>query len=395
MRNALMIILTLSALNTHAQQNTAISVLQKVEKTLAQSQQFSYDYTREIKYFSENYHDRDTARIYFDYNEKGLIGFRFQSTKDKSKFIFDGRQTITLDQNSMTIDSQTINSPARMDASSYLFHSLAMLKILIPQIIQNDTIQKRLSDTLIAGETLYCITMEAPRTYFGSLISIHHFNNAALRRPYYLLIDKKSFLPRQFISRLVRGEDDRDFITMTYTNLNFHPKKPTPQSWNYQSYAVDYHKPRPKEKKKRIEVGSIIPDHKLPVYNGKTAPDTTIIRSLAGKIVLLEFWIKNCGPCMEALPHYNDLQKKYEGTEFKLVTINATDGINDIKFWYDKLHPVYPMLFGGSNYFESLGLDAYPSSILLDKDGKVLHVFVGFNQPELEKEIDAALKASS
>jgi thiol-disulfide isomerase/thioredoxin len=216
---------------------------------------------------------------------------------------------------------------------------------------------------------------------------------ADLKRPYYLLIDKTSFLPYQFVAKYVRGIDDRDFVSVTYRNIKTNPKSPSPQSWTYAAYAGKYQPFRPAEKIALVKAGSLIPEFTLPDY-GPDRIDSISFSQYAGKVVLLDFWFKSCGPCMEAMPHYNNLQNKLGKERFQLLTINIEDGMDDIKFFYNKYLPAYKMLFNGGELFRSLGLTACPSSILVDQEGKVVRTFLGFDPEKIEKEIVAIIAAN-
>ncbi len=42
-------------------------------------------------------------------------------------------------------------------------------------------------------------------------------------------------------------------------------------------------------------------------------------------LVLFDFWIKGCGPCMASFPLQQRLQKRYGADGFQLLSINALD----------------------------------------------------------------------
>ncbi len=214
---------------------------------------------------------------------------------------------------------------------------------------------------------------------------------ANLQRPYYLVINKETYLPHSFISKYIRGSDDRDFLTVTYTAINTKPARPTAASWKYSSYAGSYMPFRPIKKIPLVKVGSQVAGFTLPNYT-LAAIDSISLHQYAGKVVLLDFWFKSCGPCMAAMPHYNSLQNKFGGQAFQLLTVNIEDGESDMRFFYNKHQPAYKMLYKGGKLFKSLGLPGCPSLVLLDKNGNVLQVFTnGFEQELIEKKIKEAL----
>ncbi len=54
--------------------------------------------------------------------------------------------------------------------------------------------------------------------------------------------------------------------------------------------------------------------------------------SLAGKVVLIDFWATWCGPCREALPHIRDIARKYQGQPFVVLSVSMD---NDADKWKD------------------------------------------------------------
>jgi thiol-disulfide isomerase/thioredoxin len=42
-------------------------------------------------------------------------------------------------------------------------------------------------------------------------------------------------------------------------------------------------------------------------------PDSSIVDNINSKFKVLEFWASWCKPCLKAVPHLNDLSKKFEG----------------------------------------------------------------------------------
>lgn len=370
----------------------AISILRKVEQRLNKLTVFSCHQVRETKYHAGNYYNFMEADIYMQNEAKSPIGLRFQAKTKESRFIYDGITSLQLNEKEKTIDSATVNTRQKISNNSFLYHSLAMLRNILPVIISNDSIQKTVRDTTIGNKQLLSIRLEGSGMYFQLFGGVEHFNNAALRRPYYLLVDIKTYLPYQFIAKYIRGNDDRDYVTVTYRDISTTPMPPTSASWKYATYAASYAPYKPKEKKQMVRIGEQVQDFRLLAYTTSNI-DTVSLTQYSGKIVLLDFWFKSCGPCMEAMPHYNELQNRFGTNNFQLLTINIEDGQEDIKFFYNKYNPVYKMLYNGRVIFDRLGLKGCPSAILVDGQGKVIYAAAGFNRQQIEAKIEQAIAA--
>lgn len=367
---------------------TATGVLKKLQQKLGSFSTVSYTQTRETRYFADNYQNLMKGDLYMDFDGKGPIGMRFQGEDDKSLFIYDGKMILRLSKENLTIDSASALTYQSIQSNSYLYHSLAMLRRMIPIVLANDTIIKTLSDTVIGKRKYDNVHIEGEGMYFQLLGGIEHHTVKDLKRPYQLLIDQQTGLPYQFIAKYVRGTDDRDYVTVTYSHINSRPAIPTASSWNYTAYAGTYSPYIAPVKIPVIKPGANVPGFILPAYT-PAGTDSIHLSTFAGKLVLLDFWFKSCSPCMEAMPHYNELQNAFDKKDFVLLTVNVEDPVEDIAFFYNKHKPVYPMIYHGNKLWKSLGFTGCPSAILIGKDGKVVEAFYGFNQEILTKKITA------
>jgi len=70
-----------------------------------------------------------------------------------------------------------------------------------------------------------------------------------------------------------------------------------------------------------------------PPFEITTLDGTRIsLDSLAGKVVLIDFWATWCGPCREALPHIRDVARKFQGQPFVVLSVSMD---NDDAKWRD------------------------------------------------------------
>lgn len=384
-------IISVAKIKSNAQFKTEVKkVLQNVNNQLNSNKIWSYYQKRETRYYGENYHNITEAKIYFEINESLPAGFKFRAidTADNRTTVSNGKTIFYLDDTNKTIDTAKATSLN----GGPLLHSIVMLKNALPWLITYDSMNLQMTDTIIGIRSFYKISIWSDSLWFNFLKGVRPYKSDALQLVYHLVVDKKTLLPFQFIMQYRRGvdrKDDKDFLTVTYYDLK-KVKQIGESYWQYATYATKYSPYIEKPRNPRIKPGTAIANFKLPAYTAKGI-DTTIFSSFKGKIVLLDFWFKSCGPCMQAMPHFNELQEKFGKQPFQLVSINVEDGVEDIKFFYNKLKPSYPMLFMGKDFFNNMGYYACPTSMLLDAEGKIIKIRQGFDKEVTEKDIEEAL----
>jgi thiol-disulfide isomerase/thioredoxin len=102
--------------------------------------------------------------------------------------------------------------------------------------------------------------------------------------------------------------------------------------------------------------------------------------SLVGKVVLIDFWATWCGPCREALPHIQQIAKKFEGQPLVVLSISLDK--DDAK-WRDfvaKNQMTWLQFRDG--YFNGriatqFGVTAIPATFTIDADGVLEDQHVG------------------
>jgi thiol-disulfide isomerase/thioredoxin len=99
-------------------------------------------------------------------------------------------------------------------------------------------------------------------------------------------------------------------------------------------------------------------------------------KTLAGKVVLVDFWATWCGPCVAEIPNMLEQYKKYHDKGFEIVGISLDDDREALtKFIADKEIP-WPILHekaeGGNPLATFYGITGIPQFILIGRDGNVV-----------------------
>jgi peroxiredoxin len=140
--------------------------------------------------------------------------------------------------------------------------------------------------------------------------------------------------------------------------------------------------------------------------NGKDAPDftlTTLDGSTAklsdqkGKVVVLDFWATWCPPCIKALPHVQKLSADKELADKGLVVwaVNAGEPKAKAEAFLKKNNYTFAVPLDTDNAtLKAYEIQGIPTQIVVGRDGKVVHVGVGYGGEAGDKKLDDAIKAA-
>ena len=138
-----------------------------------------------------------------------------------------------------------------------------------------------------------------------------------------------------------------------------------------------------------LEVGDTAPSLSLPsIFADQAVIDLDALR---GKTVYVDFWASWCAPCLRSMPAYNELYNRLKGEDFEFVAINVDNPIEDgLDFLIDEpldfLIPSDP----DGEAAELFGVIGMPTSYLIDPEGTIRLVHMGFRDGDME-EIEAAI----
>jgi thiol-disulfide isomerase/thioredoxin len=110
------------------------------------------------------------------------------------------------------------------------------------------------------------------------------------------------------------------------------------------------------------------------------------INALQGKLVLVNFWATWCPPCLQEIPVFLALRKKYAATGFEVLGVSI-DKASKVMQYRQTLKINYPLLDGektGMALMQSLGnnIGGLPFSVLFDRSGKAVAVKSGAYQEQ-------------
>jgi len=131
-----------------------------------------------------------------------------------------------------------------------------------------------------------------------------------------------------------------------------------------------------------LAIGDPGPNFSLPTPDGKLLELTTLRQT--NKATLINFWYLACPPCREEFSFFQRLYNDLKEQGFTIVAINALDQAADVKTYIRQTHISFPIVMGkDANTLASYRIETYPSTYLLNSEGKVVYKSVGIDQPGL------------
>jgi len=133
------------------------------------------------------------------------------------------------------------------------------------------------------------------------------------------------------------------------------------------------------------QVGQRLGDFSLTDIHGQTVH----LSDYAGKVVLLNAWATLCPPCRAEIPDLNAYYQAHQDDEFVLLGIDAGESAGTVAAFVHQEGLAYPMLLDPNiSLITSLGVQGFPTSILVGSDGMVKAIHVGgFTPQALEDEV--------
>ncbi|MEZ5351515.1 MAG: TlpA disulfide reductase family protein [Bryobacteraceae bacterium] len=121
---------------------------------------------------------------------------------------------------------------------------------------------------------------------------------------------------------------------------------------------------------------------------------TVNLSDYKGKVVLLNFWATWCGPCKLEIPWFMEFEQKYKDNGLAVLGVSLDEeGWDVVKPYLERTKINYRILLGDDAVAQMYGgVDALPSSFIIDREGRIAAVHIGLvSKSEYQKDLDALL----
>ena len=130
-----------------------------------------------------------------------------------------------------------------------------------------------------------------------------------------------------------------------------------------------------------IKVGDPFPDLKVFKLEG-TLPDTS-----KGRVVFVDFWASWCNPCKESFPVLNELSKKYAERGLIIIGVNLDEARADMEHFLKENPASFTAVRDQTeSVVKKLGIRTFPSSFILDAEGRVRFAHGGYHGEKTRKQ---------
>jgi thiol-disulfide isomerase/thioredoxin len=142
-------------------------------------------------------------------------------------------------------------------------------------------------------------------------------------------------------------------------------------------------------------LGSISCD--LSVIDSTGISQNTVNPAETGKLTIVNFWGVWCAPCIEELPYFDRIASEYP-EEVAVIAVHTDMASETAPEFIQKYYPDTQIVFAkdidAEGYYAALGgRDAYPYTVVLDKNGSVISTFVGpVSYSDLQKIVETNKK---
>ena len=116
------------------------------------------------------------------------------------------------------------------------------------------------------------------------------------------------------------------------------------------------------------------------------------LSEVKGKVVVLNFWATWCGPCRELQPHLEKAAAHYAGDKNVLFfELNCDDDETLVPPYLEKEKTKIPVLFA-DRLEVFFSVNSFPTTLILDPDGKVAFRADGFDPDSVDKSLADAIE---
>ncbi len=141
-----------------------------------------------------------------------------------------------------------------------------------------------------------------------------------------------------------------------------------------------------KDENKAVEKGDSAPDFVLTDLEGNEHR----LSDYRGQGVFLNFWGTWCKPCEKEMPYMNSQYAHYKEEGVQILAVNVGETELSVENFTNKYGLDFPVMIDKTEQVRlSYGVDPLPTTILIDKEGKIVDELVfGMNEKMIQSQLE-------
>jgi len=369
------------------EEKSADSIIQNFEKQVEKNKSWEYDINYKMKYFSS---DEDTLNYnsnvrLIKHKTDTVFGGSFWIKNDSIDRYYDLKNIYIINHNQKKItkffphkgQDWAING----NTISGVLNSYFLKANRLSKSLKDSTTVVRLNDTILRDSKINAIEFrfkdDLPIEKQRKIFFFHEDNKLKSITYSVKFQNEWQYNEWHFSNEKYNGLTHSD-LQLEFSNL-------------INKYEIeDYKEPDPKEMK--------------PIANGIEAPafkgfnfklkDSISLKDYRNKYVLVDFWYKECFPCIKAIASLNKLRTEYSKNDLVILGLNPYDNKEKDKKKLEEFIEInkmnYPTIFVDNKVTKAYNVRAYPTFYIIDDSGNIVYSKIGHSEKN-EKEIDSLL----
>ena len=129
-------------------------------------------------------------------------------------------------------------------------------------------------------------------------------------------------------------------------------------------------------------------------FNISTGGESFPVSKHRGEVLYIDFWATWCGPCRDSFPWMAEMQTKYKTDGLKIIALSLDTDHDLAREFAEELAANFTIGFDDKGEIADLfKVKGMPTSVLIDREGRVISKHEGFNEGKKDEYEAAIVKA--
>lgn len=387
MKNTLYFLLLLGLLVSCSNDKKSDDVLLEYQNKMQNSSSFEYDMHYKMKYFSgDDTLDYFTNCRLIRHQADSIFGGSFWIKNDSIDRYYDLEHIYILEHNKKKVTRYFPHKGQDWVVKGNTISGVLNTSFLktngLTKYLKDSTVIITQKDTIFNKHNRYAINFQ-----FADELPIEQESKT-------LYFDPKNTLKN--ISYAVKFQNDWQYNEWNFSNEKYNQINDDVLKSELKnilkSYSLEDFREKSEEEIKPLSEGLDAPN--FMGLNFQTN-DSLRLTDLRGKVVVLDFWYKDCFPCIKAISSINRLREKYPKNKLEILGLNPFNNNEKdrkkLPLFIETNKMNYPTIFIDKATQKDYNVMAFPTFYIIDTKGKIAFSKIGYDEKK-EHKIDSIIQ---